>query len=72
MGMCPDDSDSGTCETKPGGKCFAAVELVSDDDGAIVPQFTYGCLPPNEMALFQVSHFFCITYRVPKMLSQCP
>lgn len=58
MGMCPDDSDSGTCETKPGGKCFAAIELVSDDDGAIIPQFTYGCLPPNEMALFQVSHLF--------------
>lgn len=56
--MCPDDSESGTCETKPGGKCFAAIELVLDEYGSRIPLLSYGCLPPNEMALFQVSQLF--------------
>merc|ERR1712158_308684 len=54
---------NGTCEAPSGAPCFAAVEEVVDPHtGALVPEWTYGCLPPDEKGLMQckghlVPHF---------------
>ena len=58
LGHCPhfpnDPSRNGTCEAKPGAKCFAAVEEVFDPNtGLYVPERTYGCMPPDETGLLQ-------------------
>ncbi|XP_066258234.1 bone morphogenetic protein receptor type-1B-like [Euwallacea similis] len=52
-GMCPNHEKSGTCETKPGGKCFASADLEEAEDEKPITVLSYGCLPPNEMAVFQ-------------------
>ena len=55
-GHCPDTSPdlSGQCFAKAGAKCFAAVEMVTDPDtNEILPERTYGCLPPEESGLMQ-------------------
>merc|ERR1719266_171688 len=62
-GHCPNNALNGTCEAPPGAPCFAAVEEVVDPHtGALVPERTYGCLPPDEQGLMQckghlVPHF---------------
>ena len=39
----------------PGAKCFTAVEeVLNTDTGLLEPEFTYGCLPPEESGLMQV------------------
>ena len=58
LGHCPhfpnDPSRNGTCEAKPGAKCFAAVEEVFDPNtGLYVPERTYGCVPPDETGMLQ-------------------
>ena len=58
LGHCPqhpnDFNKPGTCEAKPGAKCFAAVQEVLDPEtGELVPERTYGCLPPEESGLLQ-------------------
>ena len=56
QGHCPHTSpeESGTCQAKPGARCFAAVEMVTDPDtDEPVPERTYGCLPPEESGLMQ-------------------
>lgn len=58
LGHCPDfpndPSKNGTCEAKPGAKCFSAVEEVLDPDThRLIPERTYGCLPPDETGLLQ-------------------
>lgn len=57
QGLCPSpDVANGTCVAKDGAKCFAAVEEVWDEaTGRLVPERTYGCLPPDETGLLQVS-----------------
>ncbi|XP_060523087.1 bone morphogenetic protein receptor type-1B-like [Cylas formicarius] len=53
-GYCPSGEDSGTCVTRPGGRCFTSIEIHVDDDGNdLPPLYFYGCLPPKGMALFQ-------------------
>ena len=55
QGHCPDDTFNGTCEARPLSQCFAAVEEVfNPDTGLPEPEFTYGCLPPEEKGLMQV------------------
>jgi bone morphogenetic protein receptor type-1B len=58
LGHCPqhpnDPSKNGTCTAKPGAKCFSAVEEVLDlDTNRLVPERTYGCLPPDETGMLQ-------------------
>lgn len=48
-GSCPNDMVNGTCETRPGGSCFSAVEEVWDEETQRhEEERTYGCLPPEE------------------------
>lgn len=59
LGHCPDGRHNGTCVARPQAKCFSAVEEVYDPDtGNLVPERTYGCLPPDESGLLQVSSGF--------------
>ena len=65
LGHCPkfpnDPSKNGTCEAKPGAKCFSAVEEVYDpESGKYEPERTYGCLPPDETGLLQCQGLFTI------------
>ena len=55
QGHCPNDNFNGTCEARPFSQCFAAVEEVyNPDTGLPEPEYTYGCLPPEEKGLMQV------------------
>jgi len=65
LGHCPkfpnDPSKNGTCEAKPGAKCFSAVEEVYDpESGKYEPERTYGCLPPDETGLLQCQGLFIL------------
>jgi len=63
LGHCPQNQLNGTCEAPEGAPCFAAVEEVLDPETELlVPERTYGCLPPHEKGLMQckghlVPHF---------------
>ncbi|CAK9796628.1 Bone morphogenetic protein receptor type-1B [Anthophora plagiata] len=62
-GHCPDDRQNGTCEGRPGGHCFSAVEEVWDaESGEYVPEWSFGCLPPDEQGFMQ-----CKGYLVPHL-----
>ncbi|KAF4516935.1 hypothetical protein B566_EDAN008024 [Ephemera danica] len=69
-GHCPQNKPSGTCEAKPDSQCFAAVEEVyNPETRSNEPEWTYGCLPPEERGLMQ-----CKGYLVPHafpMTIQC-
>ncbi|KAF7262751.1 hypothetical protein GWI33_004159 [Rhynchophorus ferrugineus] len=52
-GHCPSGEQYGTCQTRPGGRCFTSVEIKYFDDGTSETVLSYGCLPPNGMAQFQ-------------------
>lgn len=53
-GFCPDDKQNGTCVLRPGGYCFSAVEEVWDTEFLeFVPEWSFGCLPPDESGLLQ-------------------
>lgn len=53
-GHCPDDKQNGTCEGRPGSQCFSAVEEVWDSDTKeMVPEWSFGCLPPAEQGFMQ-------------------
>lgn len=55
QGHCLNDNFNGTCEARPFSQCFAAVEEVyNPDTGLPEPEYTYGCLPPEEKGLMQV------------------
>lgn len=62
-GSCPDNASNGTCETRPGGSCFSAVEEVYDEGtGTYEEERTYGCMPPEEnggllMVSLKPTHF---------------
>lgn len=48
-GHCPDNSQSGTCETRPGGTCFASVEEVKDEiTGQPELEYSFGCMAPEQ------------------------
>ncbi|XP_066137936.1 bone morphogenetic protein receptor type-1B isoform X3 [Euwallacea fornicatus] len=51
-GHCPNGDSNGTCEVRPGGKCFTDVEAYFDD-GEEYPVLRYGCLPPDGGSLMQ-------------------
>ena len=52
-GYCPDNLVNGTCETRPGGSCFSAVEEVEDPlTNLIEAERTYGCMPPEQSGGF--------------------
>lgn len=58
-GHCPDDRPNGTCEIRPGGQCFSAVEHVRDETGRLVEERNYGCLSADERSVMQV-RILCI------------
>lgn len=48
-GSCPNNVSNGTCETRPGGSCFSAVEEVYDETtGTYEEERTFGCMPPED------------------------
>ncbi|XP_062548218.1 bone morphogenetic protein receptor type-1B isoform X1 [Armigeres subalbatus] len=48
-GHCPGNLQNGTCETRPGGSCFATVQEVTDEEtGLTVPEWSHGCMPPEQ------------------------
>lgn len=48
-GSCPGNTQNGTCEVRAGGQCFSAVEEVSDEiTGLIEPEYSFGCLSPDQ------------------------
>lgn len=48
-GSCPGNTQNGTCEVRYGGQCFSAVEEVIDDiSGQIEPEYSFGCLSPDQ------------------------
>lgn len=52
---CPHNSLNDTCLTRPGGVCFAAVEVLYDPETNTYDQErSYGCLPPEETGFMQV------------------
>lgn len=62
-GHCPDNRQNGTCEGRPGGYCFSAVEEVWDAElREYVPEWSFGCLPPDEQGFMQ-----CKGYLVPHL-----
>lgn len=56
-GSCPGNTQNGTCEARPGGQCFSAVEEVIDDiTGQVEPEYSFGCLSPDQAGgLLQVT-----------------
>ena len=65
-GHCPFDQQNGTCTLKPGGHCFSAVEEVWDAEiGDFVPEYSFGCLPPDEQGFMQ-----CKANLVPHLQSK--
>ncbi|KAK4873762.1 hypothetical protein RN001_013122 [Aquatica leii] len=53
-GHCPNEMINGTCEIKPGGQCFTAVEEVWDRETETIEyDTTYGCLPADEGGFMQ-------------------
>ena len=66
-----DPSKNGTCEAKPGAKCFSAVEEVLDPKtGLLVPERTYGCLPPEETGWLQCKATL-VPHLNPKSIGCC-
>ncbi|XP_014223178.1 bone morphogenetic protein receptor type-1B-like isoform X1 [Trichogramma pretiosum] len=62
-GSCPSDKQNGTCQTRPGGHCFSAVEEIWDSEQEeLVPEWSFGCLPPDEQGFMQ-----CKGYLVPHL-----
>ena len=50
---------NGTCEARSFSQCFAAVEEVfNPETGSLEPEYTYGCLPPEEKGLMQVCYHY--------------
>ncbi|XP_016936622.1 bone morphogenetic protein receptor type-1B isoform X1 [Drosophila suzukii] len=48
-GSCPDNVSNGTCETRPGGSCFSAVQQLYDETtGMYEEERTFGCMPPED------------------------
>ncbi|XP_052868580.1 bone morphogenetic protein receptor type-1B isoform X1 [Anopheles cruzii] len=48
-GHCPGNVQNGTCETRPGGSCFASVEEVLDEETKQwVPEWSHGCMSPEQ------------------------
>jgi bone morphogenetic protein receptor type-1B len=71
LGHCPNNQLNGSCTAPSGAHCFSAVEEVLDPEtDSLVPERTYGCLPPDETGLMQckghlVPHFY------PRSISCC-
>ncbi|CAD7079997.1 unnamed protein product [Hermetia illucens] len=48
-GHCPGNSPNSTCQTRPGGSCFSAVEAEYEEEtGMYVEYRTFGCMAPEE------------------------
>jgi len=77
FGHCPNDQLNGTCTVQENAHCFAAVEEVLDPEtNTLVPERTYGCLPPDETGLLQckghlVPHFFPRSIKCCSDYDQC-
>ncbi|CAG0912791.1 unnamed protein product [Notodromas monacha] len=68
---CPDGSFNGTCRARPNSVCFAAVEQVyNEDSGTYEPEYSYGCLPPDETGLMQCRGNL-VPHLVPQSIECC-
>jgi len=57
-GSCPDNVSNGTCETRPGGSCFSAVQQLYDETtGMYEEERTFGCMPPEDNGGFLMVSF---------------
>ncbi|GFN78405.1 receptor protein serine/threonine kinase [Plakobranchus ocellatus] len=64
---CENSHTNGTCETKPGGACYAAKSLTSLSKNDVLETHIWGCLAPEGGTLFQ-----CEPLPVPQReLSMC-
>lgn len=54
--MCPNNERNGTCQTRPGGKCFSMVNQYLDEETGLVEQERLnGCMSPDDNGgMFQV------------------
>lgn len=58
QGHCPFGEETGTCELKTGGVCFASAEAIYDQEtDTFEPVLTFGCLADGEGSIMQVSTF---------------
>ncbi|XP_059472287.1 bone morphogenetic protein receptor type-1B [Neocloeon triangulifer] len=71
QGHCPDHKPNGTCEAEPNSRCFAAVESVFNSaTRRYEPDYTYGCLPPDETGFMQCKGYL-VPHEVPKNILCC-
>lgn len=64
-------SQLSSCEAKKGAKCFSAVAQVEDvKTGELVPERTFGCLPPDEAGLMQCKANL-VPHLNPKKIACC-
>lgn len=71
LGHCPDNQLNGTCQAPPGAPCFSAVEEVLDPEtNRLVPERTYGCLPPEESGLMQCKGHL-LPHFTPRSIACC-
>ncbi|XP_044252565.1 bone morphogenetic protein receptor type-1B isoform X2 [Tribolium madens] len=69
-GHCPDGQRNGTCELRPGGKCFTTAQIGYDDNGDEYPLRYYGCLPPDEGGIMQCKGHL-VPHAEPKSIECC-
>jgi len=71
QGHCPGEDLNGTCEARSFSQCFAAVEEVfNPETGSLEPEYTYGCLPPEEKGLMQCKGHL-VPHLLPKSIACC-
>ncbi|XP_073826849.1 serine/threonine receptor kinase thickveins isoform X2 [Musca autumnalis] len=71
-GSCPNNIINGTCETRPGGSCFSAVEEVYDEiTGTYEEERTYGCMPPEESGGFLMCKVAAVPHLHGKNIDCC-
>ena len=68
-GRCPPGSN-GTCWTKPGGYCYAAVQEVITPEKRFEAEWTYGCLPPEETGYMQCQGYLT-PHTIPRSIKCC-
>ena len=66
---CEPNAVNQSCELKPGSKCFAAVELIRENEQRI-EVWSYGCLRPNEQTILQC-HGNLVPHTKPTSIECC-
>lgn len=70
-GKCPGHSGNGTCTLRKGGYCYAFVQEVVDvETNTLEPEWSYGCLPPDESGYMQCMGDLS-PHEIPRSISCC-